>query len=159
MSGNQFAPHGGFFELVKRTIDSTGIDPARLELELTESAILQDTAFTMRSMKDLNALGIRLAIDDFGTGYSSLSYLHRLPVHRLKIDRSFVSGLPDERDSATIVQSVMLLGQNLGKQMIAEGIENEAQRYFLQQLGCDEAQGYLFGKPMPLAAFEKLLRK
>jgi EAL domain-containing protein (putative c-di-GMP-specific phosphodiesterase class I) len=110
-------------------------------------------------MKDLNELGIRLAIDDFGTGYSSLSYLHRLPVHRLKIDRSFVNGLPDEHDSATIVQSVMLLGQNLGKQMIAEGIENEAQRYFLQQLGCDEAQGYLFGMPMPLEEFERLLRE
>ncbi len=159
VSGSQFSPHSGFASLVKRVIDNSNIDPANLELELTESVIMQDTEFTMRSLDELNALGVRLAIDDFGTGYSSLSYLHRLPVQRLKIDRTFVNGLPHAQDSAMIVQSIMLLGQNLGKQVIAEGIENEAQQHFLQQAGCTEGQGYLFGESMPLSEFDKLLRR
>lgn len=159
VSGSQFGLHGGFAKLVKRVLDSSGIDPTSLELELTESVILQDTLFTMHSLEELNALGTRLAIDDFGTGYSSLSYLHRLPVQRLKIDRSFVNGLPDARDSAMIVQSIMLLGRNLGKQVIAEGIETEEQRRFLMQADCLEGQGYLFGKPMPLERFNEMLHQ
>jgi diguanylate cyclase (GGDEF)-like protein len=159
VSGCQFAPHGDFAALVKTVLQDSDIDPARLELELTESVIMQDTDNTMRSLSKLNALGVRLAIDDFGTGYSSLSYLHRLPVQRLKIDRSFVSNLPHNHDSAMIVQSIMLLGRNLGKQIIAEGIETMEQKQFLWQAGCIEGQGYLFGVPMPCATFTDLLKK
>ncbi|MEJ2691660.1 MAG: EAL domain-containing protein [Candidatus Thiodiazotropha sp.] len=159
VSGGQFTPQGEFAALVKRILEQSDIDPANLELELTESVILQDSENTLRSLADINALGVQLAIDDFGTGYSSLSYLHRLPVHRLKIDRSFVSNLPHAHDSAMIVQSIMLLGSNLGKQIIAEGIEAMEQKHFLQQAGCIEGQGYLFGAPMPLMAFTKLLPK
>jgi EAL domain-containing protein (putative c-di-GMP-specific phosphodiesterase class I) len=157
VSGCQIGPHGGFTEMIKQVLDEYEIDPTNLELELTESVILQDTEFTLRSLEKLNTFGFRLAIDDFGSGYSSLSYLHRLPVQRLKIDRSFVSDLPQAKDSALIVQSLLALGRNLGKEIIAEGIETEAQRHFLQQAGCTEGQGYLFGKPMPRDAFNKLL--
>lgn len=159
VSGCQFASHGEFAALVKCILENSDIDPANLELELTESVILQDTDNTMRSLENLNALGVRLAIDDFGIGYSSLSYLHRLPVQRLKIDRSFVSNLPHAHDSAMIVQSIMLLGRNLGKQVIAEGIETMEQKHYLQQAGCLQGQGYLFGAPMPQAVFSKLLKK
>ena len=144
---------------MKYVLDNSDIDPSNLELELTESVIMQDTDNTMQSLADLNDLGVRLAIDDFGTGYSSLSYLHRLPVQRLKIDRSFVSNLPHAPDSAMIVQSIMLLGRNLGKQIIAEGIETKEQKDFLQKAGCKEGQGYLFGKPMTHTEFTKLLRQ
>ncbi len=157
VSGGQIGPHGGFVELVRRVLGEVDVDPAGLELELTESVILQDTEFTLRSLEDLKGLGLRLAIDDFGTGYSSLSYLHRLPVQRLKIDRSFVNGLPDTKDSAMIVQSILSLGHNLGKEIVAEGIENEAQRDFLQQVGCAKGQGYMFGVPMSLTDFNRLL--
>jgi diguanylate cyclase (GGDEF)-like protein len=157
VSGGQIGPHSGFVKLVKGVLEESKIDPSSLELELTESVILQDTDFTMQALDHLNNLGLRLAIDDFGTGYSSLSYLHRLPVQRLKIDRSFVNGLPDAKDSAMIVQSILSLGQNLGKEIIAEGIESATQSDFLQQVGCTEGQGYLFGEPMPLAAFNELL--
>ncbi len=157
VSGSQIGPHSGFVELVKQVLDDTRIDPASLELELTESVILQDTEFTMQSLEKLNSFGLRLAIDDFGTGYSSLSYLHRLPVHRLKIDRSFVIGLPQAKDSAKIVQSILSLGRSLGKEIIAEGIEDETQHQFLRQAGCKDGQGFLFGKPMPLAAFNGLM--
>jgi EAL domain-containing protein (putative c-di-GMP-specific phosphodiesterase class I) len=159
VSGSQIGPHSGFVELVNQVLEESDIDPASLELELTESVILQDTESTMRALENLNDLGLRIAIDDFGTGYSSLSYLHRLPAQRLKIDRSFVYGLPDQRDSAMIVQSILSLGNNLGKKIIAEGIEKAAQRDFLRQAGCIEGQGYLFGKPMPLAAFDELLSR
>jgi diguanylate cyclase (GGDEF)-like protein len=159
VSGSQFGWHGGFAALVKRILTESGIEPRQLEIELTESVIMQDTEHAMRALADLNALGVRLAIDDFGTGYSSLSYLNRLPVHRLKIDRSFVRNLPGATDDAMIVQSIMVLGRNLGKQVIAEGIETEAQRLFLHEAGCPEGQGHLFGAPMPLAAFSELLQR
>ncbi len=159
VSGSQFGWHGGFAALVERTLTEFGVGPEYLEIELTESVIMQDTEHAMRSLADLNALGVRLAIDDFGTGYSSLSYLNRLPVHRLKIDRSFVCKLPHAVDDAMIVQSIMDLGRNLGKQVIAEGIETEAQRGFLREAGCTEGQGYLFGPPMNVAEFSELLRR
>lgn len=159
VSGCQFALDREFAALVKRILDYSDIVSSHLELELTESVIMQDTENTMRSLAELNAIGVRLAIDDFGTGYSSLSYLHRLPVQRLKIDRSFVSNLPHAHDGAMIVQSIMMLGRNLGKQIIAEGIETIEQKQFLQKAGCVEGQGYLFGAPMPQSTFAELLKK
>ncbi|MEJ2691521.1 MAG: EAL domain-containing protein [Candidatus Thiodiazotropha sp.] len=159
VSGCQFALDQGFAALVKRILDDSDIVPSHLELELTESVIMQNTEKTMHSLAELNAIGVRLAIDDFGTGYSSLSYLHRLPVQRLKIDRSFVSNLPHAHDAAVIVQSIMVLGRNLGKQIVAEGIETIEQQQFLQKAGCIEGQGYLFGAPMPGQTFAELLQK
>ena len=159
VSGSQFGWQGGFAALVRRALKESGVEPARLEIELTESVIMQDTDYAKRALSELHKLGVRMAIDDFGTGYSSLSYLKRLPVGRLKIDRSFVANLPAASDDAMIVQSIMVLGRNLGKQVIAEGIETEAQRSFLREAGCLEGQGYLFGAPMPLKAFTEVLRR
>ncbi len=158
VSGAQFNWQGGFASLVQGIMEESGVATACLEIELTESVIMQDVEQAMHALAGLNALGIRLAIDDFGTGYSSLSYLHRLPVQRLKIDRSFVRNLPDAQDHAMIVQAIMDLGRNLGKHVIAEGIETEAQRAFLRKAGCTEGQGFLFGGPMSVAEFTELLR-
>ncbi len=159
VSGAQFVGgQGSFAAMVQSIMNESGIEMACLEIELTESVIMQDVEQAMHALAELNALGVRLAIDDFGTGYSSLSYLHRLPVQRLKIDRSFVSNLPDAQDHAMIVQSIMDLGRNLGKQVIAEGIETEAQRAFLRNAGCTEGQGFLFGGPVSVAEFTELLR-
>ncbi|MBU0621662.1 MAG: EAL domain-containing protein [Gammaproteobacteria bacterium] len=158
VSGAQFGWQGGFAGVVQSIMAESGITPECLEIELTESVVMQDVEQAMHALAELNALGIRLAIDDFGTGYSSLSYLKRLPVHRLKIDRSFVCNLPDAQDDAMIVRAIMDLGRNLGKQVIAEGIETEAQRAFLRQAGCTEGQGYLFGRPMSAPEFTGLLR-
>ncbi len=159
VSSKQIDPQGHFTQLVKEILDTTGITPATLELELTESVILQETSSNQNSLQRLTELGIQLAIDDFGTGYSSLSYLHRLPAQRLKIDQSFVARLPEEGESQAIIRSILMLGKSLGKSVIAEGIETEQQRQFLIQMGCTEGQGYLFGKPMPLKEFALLLQK
>jgi diguanylate cyclase (GGDEF)-like protein len=159
ISGSQFGWHGGFAALVRRVLGDFGIEPECLEIELTESVIMQDTGHAMRALADLNTLGVQLAIDDFGTGYSSLSYLNRLPVHRLKIDRSFVCNLPHAHDDATIVRSILDMGRHLGKQVIAEGIETEAQSDFLRDAGCTEGQGYLFWAAMNAAEFSELLRR
>ncbi len=159
VSGSQFGWHGGFAALVQRVLGDFGIEPECLEIELTESVIMQDTEHAMRALADLNALGVQLAIDDFGTGYSSLSYLKRLPVHRLKIDRSFVCNLPHAHDDATIVRSIMDLGRHLGKQVIAEGIETEAQSDFLRNAGCTEGQGHLFWPALNAADFSELLQR
>jgi EAL domain-containing protein (putative c-di-GMP-specific phosphodiesterase class I) len=130
-----------------------------LELEITENLLMKDIEGGIMTLRALKKIGVKLAIDDFGTGYSSLSYLHRLPVQRLKIDRSFVCNLPHAPDGAMIVQSIMLLGRNLGKKIIAEGIETMEQKQFLQHAGCIDGQGFLFGEPMAQAEFAKLLRK
>jgi EAL domain-containing protein (putative c-di-GMP-specific phosphodiesterase class I) len=107
----------------------------------------------------LKQLGVTLSIDDFGTGYSSLSYLRRLPVEKLKIDQSFVRGLPQSQDDAIIARAIIELGHALGHTVIAEGIESEEQLAYLSDYGCDEGQGYLFGRPMPAEAFKVLLER
>ncbi|MFZ5620602.1 MAG: putative bifunctional diguanylate cyclase/phosphodiesterase [Pseudomonadota bacterium] len=124
-----------------------------LEFEITESAIMDDPEHALDILRRLHELGIALFIDDFGTGYSSLSYLQRLPVDALKIDRSFVKDLLEDKDSASIVRSTITLAHDLGIGVVAEGIETAAVRDRLAELACDQAQGYFFGKPMPAEEF------
>lgn len=142
---------------ISRILDETGLDSHSLELELTESSIMQSAASTMRTLRELREMGIEISIDDFGTGYSSLGYLKRLPIDTLKIDQSFVREMITEPQSAAIVQTIIALAHNLSQKVVAEGVETEEQLRLLHQLGCDQAQGYLFSKPLPPEAFERLL--
>jgi diguanylate cyclase (GGDEF)-like protein/PAS domain S-box-containing protein len=141
--------HGKLDGQVAQVLAESGLDPACLELEVTESAVMQDPDAAQGLLERLRDLGIRLSIDDFGTGYSSLARLKRLPVHKLKLDQSFVRGLPHDHDDATITRAVIALGHNLGLKVLAEGIEQPQQMEFLRQLGCDQGQGYYLGRPQP----------
>jgi diguanylate cyclase (GGDEF)-like protein len=133
---------------IEEALRSHGVEPSQLTFELTESAAMEDAELTLRTFERLAAIGITLSIDDFGTGYSSLSYLSRLPTQQLKIDRCFVQELETSADARAIVDAVVRLAHALGRQVVAEGVETEAQCRLLQALGCDELQGFLFAKPM-----------
>jgi diguanylate cyclase (GGDEF)-like protein/PAS domain S-box-containing protein len=135
----------------------TGLRPDRLELELTESVAMRNVDTSLTVLQELKAIGVQLAIDDFGTGYSSLSYLQRLPVNRVKIDQSFVRELLSQVQPVPIVRAIIAMAHSLQLEVLAEGVEDERQRSILMAEGCDQAQGYLFGRPMPAAEFEKLL--
>ncbi|MFI8606734.1 phosphodiesterase DibA [Pseudomonas sp. NPDC077649] len=135
---------------VAQVLADTGLAPAQLELEVTESAIMEDPDAALLLLTRLRGLGVRLAIDDFGTGYSSLARLKRLPVDKLKLDQSFVRGLPDDAEDAAIARAVIALGHSLGIKVLAEGIEQAAQADFLRELGCHYGQGYHFGRPQPV---------
>ena len=137
------------FTLVSTVLADTGLDPALLELEVTESTVMDNSQVALEQMHRLRALGLRLAIDDFGTGFSSLLRLKRLPVQKLKIDQGFVAGLPADNDDVAIVRAVIALGQSMGLQVHAEGIEQVEQAQFLLDLDCNLGQGYWFGRPMP----------
>ncbi|MGG2399433.1 putative bifunctional diguanylate cyclase/phosphodiesterase [Pseudomonas sp. SH1-B] len=140
---------GELDQKVTGVLAATGLPSRQLELEVTESAIMEDPDAALRLLTSLRALGVRLAIDDFGTGYSSLARLKRLPVDKLKIDQSFVYGLPEDSEDAAIARAVIALGHSLGLKVLAEGIEEPCQVDFLRSLGCDYGQGYHFGKPLP----------
>lgn len=144
-----------FAETVAAVLKESGLPPELLELELTESILLRDAEEALRRLEALAALGVCMSIDDFGTGYSSLGYLKRFPIQRLKIDRSFVKGLPDDESDAGIVNAVIQLGRALRLQVIAEGVETLAQRNFLQQAGCHEFQGYLYAPALDASSFEE----
>lgn len=146
-----------FVDHVRHALQVTGAPATQLKLELTESLVLNDVDDTIQKMLVLKDLGVSFAMDDFGTGYSSLSYLTRLPLDQLKIDRSFVRHLPDQSSDAVVVQAIITLAQSLGLEVIAEGVETESQRLFLDQHGCPICQGYLFSKPVELPTFEALL--
>jgi diguanylate cyclase (GGDEF)-like protein len=133
------------------------LPPALLTLELTESGFIEDFTRALRMLDAIAALGVSLSIDDFGTGYSSLSHLARMPVHEVKIDRSFVQGLESDPEFASVVRSAIDMGHSLGLKVVAEGIETEESALRLRNFGCDIAQGYWYAKPMPLAAFESWL--
>ena len=137
------------YEQVAQVLHETGLDPAFLELEVTESAVMDDPEVALEQLHRLRELGLRLAIDDFGTGYSSLLRLKRLPVQKLKIDQGFVAGLPWDEDDAAIVRVVIALAKSMGMQVQAEGIEQVEQARFLLEQACDMGQGYWFGRPMP----------
>lgn len=146
--------------LVEQVLVSTGLPPAMLELELTESMFVDPTQIAMhRTIQGLAGLGVRLAIDDFGTGYSSLGYLKRLPVEKIKIDKSFVRELGSSETDAAIVRSIIALARIFGKRVLAEGVEEAAQARFLRAEGCDEAQGYYYARPMPEAACTTFLQR
>ncbi len=143
---------GELDQRVASVLAATGLPPEQLELEVTESAIMEDPDAALKLLTSLRALGIRLAIDDFGTGYSSLARLKRLPVDKLKLDQSFVRGLPDDPEDAAIARAVIALGKSLGLKVLAEGIEQPEQADFLRGLGCNYGQGYHFGRPQPVGA-------
>jgi predicted signal transduction protein with EAL and GGDEF domain len=150
LSPVQFAD-GHITETVKQALDAAGLAAERLELEITEGLLLSQTEATMRQLKELKALGVKIAMDDFGTGYSSLNYLWKFPFDKLKIDQSFVQGLGDGDDHlASVVQAIVALGRSLGMTITAEGVESEIQAEFLTRVGVDLLQGFHLGRPMPV---------
>jgi diguanylate cyclase (GGDEF)-like protein/PAS domain S-box-containing protein len=156
VSARQFRQQD-FVDLVRRALESSGANPARLKLELTESIVLEDIAGSIAKMQEIKALGVSFSMDDFGTGYSSLAYLTQLPLDELKIDGSFVHNLGIKPTDAVIVQTIVAMANTLGIEVIAEGVETVAQQNFLGSIGCKLYQGYLYSKPVPLAEFERLL--
>jgi diguanylate cyclase (GGDEF)-like protein len=146
-----------FFDGVCSILKSTGLEPRYLELELTETAVMRNFEATSVVLQSLSAMGIRIAVDDFGTGYSNLSYLKRFPINTLKLDKSFVHDIPESANIATIVRSVIHMGQSLHLQVVAEGVENAKQLKFLQACDCAEGQGYYFSKPMDPSDCKALL--
>jgi len=141
---------------IKSLVASVGIDPSLIELEITESQLMHDPDHAIRVMRALCDAGMSIAIDDFGTGYSSLAYLTRFPVTALKVDRSFVRDMSRDKNDATIVRTIIEMAHSLGFTVIAEGVETEEQATLLQLLRCEQAQGYLFGRPMPAGEFARL---
>ena len=152
VSGRQLQDPG-FVEDVRQVLQVSGLDPDSLILEITESVLEADTNRIGSVMGDLHALGVHLALDDFGTGYSSLLYLQGLPIDRLKVDRSFVSGLGESGQDVTIISAVVDLAHKLGLRVVAEGVETEAELRAIGAMGCDEAQGFLLGRPAPARSF------
>ncbi len=150
--------HPNLIEQVSDILSKTKLNPRCLKLEVTESMVMENSDKALSVISDLKSLGISISTDDFGTGYSSLSYLHRFPFNRLKIDRSFVSKMDSDNKSEAIVRTVILLGQNLNIEVVAEGIETEAQLINLRHLGCQTGQGYLFSKPVDAEAAAQILR-
>jgi EAL domain-containing protein (putative c-di-GMP-specific phosphodiesterase class I) len=146
-------------EFISQVLEDTGLDASFLELEVTESVIMQNAEEATLVLEKLHAKGIHISIDDFGTGYSSLSYLKRFPLDTLKIDRSFVRDISSDPDDAAIVKSVIALAHSLRLGVIAEGVETEEQLAFLSALGCDEYQGYYRSRPVPAEEFAQLLRE
>ena len=142
---------------IARIIRETGLDPRYLDLEVTESSIMNNAQSAISILRELRKTGIKISIDDFGTGYSSLGYLKQLPIDTLKIDKSFISDVTNNSDDAALVMTIITLAHNLRLKVVAEGVENDEQLRFLHLLKCDEWQGYLFSKPVDAAAFEALL--
>jgi diguanylate cyclase (GGDEF)-like protein/PAS domain S-box-containing protein len=158
LSGIQFA-QPDIVQTVAAALHESGLDPACLEIEVTESIVMRDVEGTIATMHQLKALGVQLSVDDFGTGYSSLAYLKRFPIDVLKIDQSFVRDIATNPDDATIVVSIIALAHNLRLQVIAEGVETRAQLAYLRRHECDEIQGYYFSKPVAAAAIARALQE
>lgn len=157
VSGRQVS-QGLVCDKVKAALTESGLAPSFLEIEVTESVLMKDADRAVSTLNSLKALGVTLAIDDFGTGYSSLSYLKRFPLDKIKIDKSFVDGLPEEADDAAIATAIIAMAHSLKRKVIAEGVETEAQRDFLHAHGCDEIQGYLQSKPLGAQEIIEYLR-
>jgi EAL domain-containing protein (putative c-di-GMP-specific phosphodiesterase class I) len=148
----------GFVESIEAALADAGASGGMLELELTERMLMDDLSVVHTTLTRLKALGVGIAVDDFGTGYSSLRHLKDLPLDRLKIDRSFVQDLPHNSGAAAIARAIAQMGRSLQLQVVAEGVENQAQRDWLRDQGCHAQQGFLSGEPMPAAEFEDWLR-
>lgn len=148
---------GNLVEEVQKILVETGIEPSRLKLEITESAVMENAELVIAMLKELKVLGVQLSIDDFGTGYSSLSYLHRFPIDTLKVDRSFVGTMEDGSENGEIVRTIIALAKALGMDVVAEGIETIHQLHQLRILGCEYGQGYLFSRPVPHEEAEKIV--
>ena len=147
----------GLAKRVSEALERTGFPAENLELEITESMVMRDAEGAIKLLNALRDTGVRIAIDDFGTGYSSLAYLKRFPIDCVKIDRSFIRDLPDDRDDASITRSIIAMAHNMQLEVVAEGVETEPQLEFLHAYGCDEIQGFLFSKPLGADAFERFL--
>jgi diguanylate cyclase (GGDEF)-like protein len=150
---------GDLVDLVRKALLETGLEPGALELEITESVLIRHNTEAIAKLTELAELGVKLAVDDFGTGYSSLSYLKQLPIHRLKIDKSFVRESHSDPDDAAIATAIIGMAAGLGIEVTAEGVENEKQLAFLKQAGCQIVQGYYFGSPLPADELAKLVRQ
>jgi diguanylate cyclase (GGDEF)-like protein/PAS domain S-box-containing protein len=150
--------NGNLMQTLRDILEESGLPGTALELEVTESLMIQDTELILGQFRALKTLGVSVSIDDFGTGYSNLSYLKRFPIDKLKIDRSFVRDIVGNPDDAAIAHAVVSMGRSLRLKVIAEGVENEPQADILRKMGCDEGQGYLFARPMPAAKLEDWLR-
>lgn len=141
----------GFADSVEQLIAASGMPPSALELEITESMLMQDVGASARTLRRLSEREVHIAIDDFGTGYSSLRYLATLPIRTVKMDRSFIGSMVDDPDSMTIVSSIISLAHSLKLLVCAEGVESQLQSQQLSALRCDAMQGYLYARPMPMA--------
>lgn len=138
-------------------LNANNLPPSCLEIELTESMIMQDVNSAIATMNELRSFGVKIAIDDFGTGYSSLMYLKKLPIHTLKIDRYFIQNVGNDHQKSAITKALIQMGHNLNLNVVAEGVETEAELAYLRQHNCDAMQGFLFSRPLPVSEFEKLL--
>lgn len=156
ISGNQFN-QSNLVETVARVLNNTGLPARHLELEITESAIINNAEEAIKTMIELKALGVRLSLDDFGTGFSSLNYLKRFPVDCLKIDRSFVAEIVNDKTGQLIADNIVKLAHDLDLNVVAEGVETEEQLHMIREMGCDELQGYIFSKPLPCESMDRIL--
>ena len=156
LSGHQLR-EGDFSAAVEAVLEETGLPPALLQIELTESGVITQDAATVSQLQRLKGLGVSIAIDDFGTGYSALGYLRRFPVDVIKIDRSFVAAISASPDDADFVSAVIAMARRLKLTVVAEGVETKEQLSFLKANACDLAQGFLFSKPLPPEEFRRLL--
>jgi EAL domain-containing protein (putative c-di-GMP-specific phosphodiesterase class I) len=158
LSPVQFStPH--LADTIERILAETGLPAQRLVLEITERIFIADSEKTLATLHRLKNLGVSISMDDFGTGYSSLSYLRSFPFDKIKVDRSFVSDLGAGSENGVIVQAVIIIARALGMTTIAEGVETPAQQHLLAALGCDEVQGYLFSKPVPIDEVPNIIAK
>src|SRR6185436_789337 len=144
---------------IRDILEETNVDAKHLKLELTESAVMQNADMAARLLKRLKDLGVQLSIDDFGTGYSSLGYLHRFPVNTLKIDRSFIGRIGEAAENIEIVRTIVSLAENMGMEVVAEGVETLAQLSQLRKLNCEYGQGYLFSRPVDAASIDSWISR
>jgi EAL domain-containing protein (putative c-di-GMP-specific phosphodiesterase class I) len=144
---------------ITRTVQRSGLSPRHLDLEITESTAMSNVERTAVRLRELSDMGIHVSIDDFGTGYSSLNYLKRLPIQRIKIDRSFVQDIATDPDDRTIISAVTAMAHSMKMKVLAEGVETEEQLAFLRTTGCDEMQGFLFSRPVPADEFAEMLAR
>jgi len=157
LSASQFRA-SNLVELIRAALATANFEPRSLEVEITETAVMSDPEESIKTLERLSEMGVLISVDDFGTGYSSMSYLRRLPLDRLKIDRSFINEITARADDASIVQAIVSLAHSLRLKVIAEGVETIAQLDFLRSIGCDQYQGFHFSRPLPVPEFETLLR-